>query len=156
MLFSTWQFILIFIPITWGLYFWLNHKRLILAGKVVLVLASLFFYAYWDIRYLPLILISILFNFGIGTALTRQYPKDLLLQEDSKRTYYRMLLLGLGIGANLLLLGYYKYSHFFISNLNTHFATSYTLPSIVLPLAISFFRFTLIVFLVDSYRSQTG
>jgi hypothetical protein len=43
MLFSTWQFILIFLPIAWGLYFWLNHQRLILAGKVVLVLASLFF-----------------------------------------------------------------------------------------------------------------
>ena len=156
MLFSTWQFILIFIPITWGLYFWLNHKRLILAGKVVLVLASLFFYAYWDVRYLPLILISILFNFGIGTALTRLYPKDSFLSEDSNRRYYRMLFLGLGIGANLLLLGYYKYSHFFISNLNTHFATSYNLPSIVLPLAISFFTFTQIVYLVDSYRGQTG
>ena len=156
MLFSTWQFILIFLPITWGLYFWFNHKRLILAGKVVLVFASLFFYAYWDVRYLPLILISILFNFGIGTALTRLYPKDSVLHEDSNRRYYRILFLSLGIGANLLLLGYYKYSHFFISNLNTHFATSYNIPSIVLPLAISFFTFTQIVYLVDSFRGQTG
>lgn len=156
MLFSTWQFILVFLPITWALYFWLNHKRLILSGKIILVLASLFFYAYWNVRYLPLILISILFNFGIGTALVRQYSKDVLLREDSKTKYFRMTLLGLGIGANLILLGYYKYSHFFISNLNTHFATTYSLPTIVLPLAISFFTFTQIVYLVDSYRGQTA
>ena len=156
MLFSSWQFILIFLPITWGLYFWLNHQRLILAGKVVLVLASLFFYAYWDVRYLPLMLISILFNFGVGTILVREYRKEALLNTDAKKNHYRKLFLGLGISANLVLLGYYKYSHFFISNLNTHFATSYTLPTIILPLAISFFTFTQIVYLVDSYRGQTA
>jgi len=155
MLFSTWQFILVFLPITWGLYFWLNHKRLILAGKVVLVLASLFFYAYWDVRYLPLILLSILFNFGIGSALNKQYAKNVSLHKSAREKYDRIILLVLGISANLILLGYYKYSHFLISNLNTHFATAYHLPAIVLPLAISFFTFTQIVYLVDSYRGQT-
>jgi len=156
MLFSTWQFILVFLPITWGLYFWLNHKRLILAGKVVLVFASLFFYAYWNIHYLPLILISILFNYGVGTALAHRYPDKSNQQIESNKKDRRKILLGLGISVNLLLLGYYKYSHFFISNLNTHFATTYTLPTIILPLAISFFTFTQIVYLVDSYRGQTA
>lgn len=156
MLFSTWQFILVFLPITWGLYFWLNHKRLILAGKVVLVFASLFFYAYWNVHYLPLILISILFNYGVGTALARRYPEKPNQQIESNKKDRRKILLGLGISVNLLLLGYYKYSHFFISNLNTHFATTYTLPTIILPLAISFFTFTQIVYLVDSYRGQTA
>lgn len=156
MLFSTWQFILVFLPITWGLYFWLNHKRLILAGKVVLVFASLFFYAYWNIHYLPLILISILFNYGVGTALARRYPEKSNQQIESNKKDRRKILLGLGISVNLLLLGYYKYSHFFISNLNTHFATTYTIPTIILPLAISFFTFTQIVYLVDSYRGQTA
>ena len=106
MLFSSLQFILIFLPITWGLYFWLNHQRLILAGKVVLVLASLFFYAYWDVRYLPLMLISILFNFSVGTILVREYRKDALLDIAAKKNHYRKLFLGLGISANLVLLFY--------------------------------------------------
>ena len=94
MLFSSWQFILIFLPITWGLYFWLNHQRLILAGKVVLVLASLFFYAYWDVRYLPLMLISILFNFGVGTILVREYRKEALLNTDAKKKSLPQALFG--------------------------------------------------------------
>ena len=75
MLFSTWQFILLFLPVSFFVYFWLNRRRMVLAGKVWLVAASLFFYAYWDISYLPLMLASILLNFALGTGLAKAHPK---------------------------------------------------------------------------------
>jgi len=149
MLFNSWQFILVFLPISFFLYFWLNHKRLLIAGKVWLVSASLFFYAYWDVKYLPLILVSILFNFAIGTRLLRAHQKALRLNN-------RKIVLATGIMANLLLLGYYKYTDFLLSNVNVVFGKSYALPHIVLPLAISFFTFTQIAYLVDSYRGETA
>ena len=153
MLFISWQFILAFLPITFFFYFWLNQRRLITAGKVWLVAASLFFYAYWDVKYLPLILGSIAMNFAIGTGLSRTHDRG--LSEPSARTINRKLVLAAGITANLLLLGYYKYTDFMVANLNAMLETSYALPHIVLPLAISFFTFTQIVYLVDSYRGET-
>ena len=65
-------------------------------------------------------------------------------------------MLATGIVANLLLLGYYKYTDFLLGNVNAVFGTSFALPQIVLPLAISFFTFTQIVYLVDSYRGETS
>jgi alginate O-acetyltransferase complex protein AlgI len=155
MLFSSWQFILGFLPITFIVYFWLNHRRLIIAGKVWLVAASLFFYAYWDVKYLALILGSILLNFAIGTGLAQAHQKSLWEIQKPHRVVNRKVVLATGIIANLLLLGYYKYTDFLLNNINIIFGTSYTLPHIVLPLAISFFTFTQIVYLVDSYRGET-
>ena len=94
MLFSSWQFILAFLPITFFFYFWLNQRRLITAGKVWLVAASLFFYAYWDVKYLPLILGSIAMNFAIGTGLSRTHDRG--LSEPSARTINRKLVLAAG------------------------------------------------------------
>lgn len=155
MLFSSWQFILVFLPITFFFYFWLNQKRLITAGKVWLVAASLFFYAYWDVKYLPLILGSIVMNFAIGTGLAQAHGSGAGTPEASRRGVNRKVVLATGIAANLLLLGYYKYTDFMISNVNAVLGTSHALPHIVLPLAISFFTFTQIVYLVDSYRGET-
>ena len=69
MIFSSPKFILLFLPIAFLGYFYLNRIRLVLAGKAWLVAVSLFFYAYWNIAYLPLLVGSILFNFAVGTAL---------------------------------------------------------------------------------------
>lgn len=156
MIFSSWQFILLFLPISFFVYFWLNHHRLIIAGKVWLVAISLFFYAYWDVKYLPLILGSIFLNFAIGTGLAQASQK---IGDDRKKSHHsvnRKVVLITGIAANLLLLGYFKYTDFFLSNINDVFGTVYTLPHIALPLAISFFTFTQIVYLVDSYRGETA
>lgn len=151
MLFSSWQFILAFLPVTFLVYFWLNHRRLVMAGKVWLVGASLFFYAYWDLKYLPLILLSILMNFAVGTGLAQAHRRVAHRQAVSWKA-----VLAAGIAANLLLLGYYKYTDFLLGNLNTLLHTSHPLPHIVLPLAISFFTFTQIAYLVDSYHGETA
>lgn len=158
MLFSTWQFIFLFLPISFFVYFWLNRRRMVLAGKVWLVAASLFFYAYWGISYLPLMLASILFNFAIGTGLAQAHPKSLGLglTTTRHREFNKKVVLATGIGANLALLGYYKYTDFMIANVNLALRQDFTLPHIMLPLAISFFTFTQIAYLVDSYRGETA
>lgn len=147
MIFSSPQFILLFLPIAFFGYFYLNRIRFILAGKAWLVAASLFFYAYWNIAYLPLLLGSIFFNFAVGTGLSRN-PKA-----GHLRFSRRWILIG-SITVNLIFLGYYKYANFLINNINFASGTDYILPQILLPLGISFFTFTQIAYLVDSYRGE--
>jgi D-alanyl-lipoteichoic acid acyltransferase DltB (MBOAT superfamily) len=148
MLFSTWPFIVLFLPITFAGFFLLNKARLIIAGKVWLVCASLFFYGYWNWSYLPLIVGSTLFNFAVGTGLTAGAD-----QKKPPRVS-RKAILAFGIVANLALLGYFKYADFFIDNFNHAAGTSFPLPLILLPLGLSFFTFLKIAYLVDSYRGE--
>ena len=142
MLFNSYEFIFAFLPITFFIYFYLNSKRLTVAAKGFLVFASLFFYSWWNIVYLPLILGSILFNFMIGSGLSRS-------SKFSKKS-----VLVFGIITNVALLGYFKYSDFFISNFNLASGLHVELLHLLLPLGISFFTFTQIAFLVDSYKGK--
>ena len=147
MLFNSYEFIFLFLPITFFIYFYLNKKHLTEASKGFLVFASLFFYSWWSIAYLPLIIISMLFNYSLGRELSKN--------QKSKKYYNKKTILTIGITFNLLLLGYFKYSDFFIENFNTVFSTSVPLLHLLLPLAISFYTFQQIAYLVDSYRSET-
>lgn len=156
MIFSSWQFILIFLPISFFVYFWLNHRHFIIAGKVWLVTASLFFYAYWDIKYLQLLLVSIFVNFAVGTGLAQGYKKEISGEIKSRHGVSRKIVLATGIVANIALLGYYKYTDFLLGNINMVIGSDYQMTNIALPLAISFFTFTQIVYLVDSYRGETA
>jgi D-alanyl-lipoteichoic acid acyltransferase DltB (MBOAT superfamily) len=70
MLFNSYEFIFAFLPITFFIYFYLNHKRLTEVSKGFLVFSSLFFYSWWNIIYLPLIILSIIFNYFIGKKLS--------------------------------------------------------------------------------------
>ena len=148
MLFNSYEFIFAFLPITFFIYFYLNHKRLTQASKGFLVFSSLFFYSWWNIAYLPLILISMLFNYSIGNTLN----KDI---NENKKSFSKKSILIFGIVANLALLAYYKYADFFISNFNIVSGSNVNLLHMVLPLAISFFTFQQIAYLVDSYRQET-
>jgi alginate O-acetyltransferase complex protein AlgI len=147
MIFSSPQFILLFLPIAFFGYFYLNRIRLVLAGKAWLVVMSLFFYAYWNVAYLPLLLISIFFNFAVGSAL----PPNSTLR---RLRFSRRFILISSITLNLVLLGYFKYANFLIDNINAAFNVGFVLPQILLPLGISFFTFTQIAYLVDSYRGE--
>ena len=146
MLFNSYIFIFVFLPITFFLYFFLLEKRLITGAKGLLVFSSLFFYSWWNILYLPIILSSILFNYVIGNSLNENFAKV----KVSKKS-----LLFFGVLSNIALLGYFKYSDFFIQNYNTLFATTHSLLYLALPLGISFFTFQQIAYLVDSYRGET-
>jgi alginate O-acetyltransferase complex protein AlgI len=149
MLFNSYEFIFLFLPITFFTYFWLNRKRLTQASKAWLVFASLFFYSWWNVIYLPLILGSILFNFAVGSTITKM--GDSL---SVKKGFSRKGLLSFGIVSNIALLAYFKYMDFFILNANGALGTQWNLMHIVLPLGISFFTFTQIAYLVDAYRNE--
>jgi len=71
MLFNSYEFIFVFLPITFFIYFYLNHKRLTEASKGFLVCSSLFFYSWWNISYLPIILASMVFNYVTGRSLNK-------------------------------------------------------------------------------------
>ncbi|MEA3512138.1 MAG: MBOAT family protein [Campylobacterota bacterium] len=147
MLFNSFEFIFMFLPLTFIVYFYLNHKRLTVASKGFLVFTSLVFYSWWNIIYLPLILSSMLFNYIIGNTLAQELK--------NKKRFSKKSILIFGIIANISLLAYFKYADFFIENLNFMTNSSIDLLNLALPLAISFFTFQQIAYLVDSYRSET-
>ncbi len=133
-------------------YFWLLHQKLILGSKIWLIGGSLFFYGYWNLIYIPLLLASIFMNFFVGAAILHASQADkrfaLLKSFSSKQ------LLLFGVFFNIALLAYFKYTDFFLENFNTVFASAIPLPHILLPLGISFFTFTQIAFLVDTYKNE--
>ena len=128
MLFNSFGFLFFYLPVVLAGYLVLSRwaPRRIVAW---LALASLFFYGYWDARYLPLLLASIVFNFWAA-----------------RRVAHNKRWLVAALAANLALLGYFKYANFLLGQ---HWA-------IALPVGISFFTFTQIAFLVDCYRGQAG
>jgi len=146
MLFNSQEFIFLFLPISFFVYFFLLNKRLITGAKGFLVFSSLFFYSWWNIAYLPIILSSMLFNYTLGNSLNENL---------SEVRVSKKVLLAIGIIANLLLLGYFKYMDFFINNFNALFDGNIPMLHLALPLAISFFTFQQIAYLVDSYRAET-
>lgn len=146
MLFNSYGFIFLFLPIILIVFFLMGNKGYYRMALSWLVMASLFFYAWWNPSYLVLLVFSLLFNYFCGVALSKKEIKLL----NSKR-----LLLYCGVAINLLLLGYYKYANFFIDNINILTETNWHLNKVILPLAISFFTFQQIAYLVDAYRGET-
>ena len=142
MLFNSYEFIFLFLPITLVVYFLLLRRRLAIAAKSWLLFASLFFYSWWNVKYLPLILGSILFNYTVGGVLAEYDAGGFRI---SKRAIFVT-----GILANIALLGWFKYMDFFIGTTNSLAGTQLSLLKIVLPLGISFFTITQIAFLVDA------
>ncbi len=145
MLFNSLEFLFIFLPITFFVYFYLNKLKLIKMATAWLVIASLSFYSYWKLDYLPIILVSMIFNYSVGSTLT----------SEKKLKINRKLILIVGIIGNVSALCYYKYFDFLIENINTIFSSDFNYMNIVLPLAISFFTFQQIAYLVDSYEYKT-
>ncbi len=146
MLFNSYTFIFAFLPVVLLGYFLLQHFRKPVLPKVWLVGGSLFFYAWWEPPYLFILLFSILFNYGISGVLKKNH---------SRLSFSRKAVLIFGICVNVLLLGYYKYAPFIVRNLDRLFwGWNIQVPDIALPLAISFFTFQQIAYLVDSYQGK--
>lgn len=145
MLFNSYIFILVFLPITLVVFFGLAQLGLINVAVIWMTLASLFFYGYWNPIYLPLLLISVLGNYGLGWKINQLQSKS----------FEAKVFLILGIIFNLVILGYYKYANFFVDSINQIFHTNLFIPEIILPLAISFYSFTQIAYLVDAYNGET-
>lgn len=145
MLFNSYPFIIIFLPLVLLVFYGLtrvDHSKEALAWLVV---ASLFFYGWWNPVYLLLLVGSILFNFGFGLYLNGS---------DQSNFYDRKTILTLGIICNLALLGVFKYANFFADTANVLTDAGWSLSPILLPLAISFFTFQQIAYLVDRYHNR--
>lgn len=153
MLFNSYEFIFIFLPTVVVGYFLLLSKRIVSGAKLWLVAASLLFYSWWNPHYLPLILGSILVNYFLGSRLSILHTHA--VEKEGWWGSRAKILLMFGLALNLLLLGYFKYVDFFIENVNGLFGTHWQLLNVALPLAISFFTFQQIAYLVDSYKGQT-
>jgi alginate O-acetyltransferase complex protein AlgI len=143
LLFNSYEFIFLFLPLSVVGFFVIARFFSLNTALGFLVFASLAFYAYWNPAYLLILLVSIVFNFAIGQALCRD------------NFWRKKSVLILGIGANLAALAYYKYANFFVDNVNTVFGTHWDIGTIFLPLAISFFTFQQISYLVDAWQGKT-
>jgi alginate O-acetyltransferase complex protein AlgI len=148
MLFNSADFICYFLPIVFVSYYALRRAFGISSAKGFLVIASLFFYGWWKLEYLPLLLGSIVFNYGVG----RYLVKTTALRGINPWRHKCLLIIGITL--NLGLLGYYKYSGFAIEVVNGIAGSSFSFEALLLPLAISFFTFQQIAFLVDAYTGK--
>jgi len=144
MIFNSYVFIFAFLPVVIAGFYGLGRYSHHLA-TLWLAAASLFFYGWWDARFVGLLLGSIVFNYGAGYLIGHS-------QASAQRR--AKLLLIASIIANLSLLGYFKYANFFVDNLNTLTGSAITMAKVFLPLGISFFTFTQIAFLVDTYQGK--
>jgi D-alanyl-lipoteichoic acid acyltransferase DltB (MBOAT superfamily) len=144
-LFNSYGFILVFLPVVVAGFFVLARFSYRLAAAW-LALASVFFYGWWNPAYVALLALSIGFNYTFGILIVRA--------RASGRAQASRLLLTISVLANLLLLGYYKYANFFLGTVNDLAGSHWSLGEIILPLGISFFTFTQIAFLVDAYRGK--
>ncbi len=141
MLFNSYGFIFVFLPIALFGFYAIGSKSHHRTATAWLVGCSLFFYGWWNPAYLSIIIISMLFNYAVGTVLASHAKSKITLI--------------LAISVNLLALVYYKYFNFFLTTLNNTLETDFTIETIVLPLAISFFTFQQIAYLIDAYRGET-
>lgn len=145
MLFNSTIFIFWFLPLVLLGFFSIsryNHKMA--AGW--LILAAFFFYGYWNPKFLLLLIFSITINYSFGLGLT--YYKAKNQPNQTKLLFIFAIIINLGI------LFYFKYSNFFLSQVNTLTGKHYLIKDLILPLGISFFTFTQIAFLADVYQKK--
>lgn len=138
MVFSSQIFIFIFLPFTL-LFYYLSP---ICIRNYLLLLVSIFFYAWGGVNYVPILLISILINYIFGILISKSIKSPLLSKGS----------LLIGIVLNLSILFYYKYYNFTITNLNNILNTDFLLKQIVMPIGISFFTFQGMSYIIDIYK----
>jgi alginate O-acetyltransferase complex protein AlgI len=148
LLFNSYDFALYFLPVALAVFYFLARFGGPRFAAAWLGLASLFFYGYWAPKFLPLMLGSIAANYAFGRLLR------FLHRRGSDAQYQRWLVLAFAVVANLALLFYFKYANFFLSNVNGVLGTTFNSLDIVLPIGISFFTFTQIAYVVDTYEGK--
>lgn len=143
MLFNSYFFLFLFLPLALAGWFLLNRCRQYKLAQGFLIGMSLWFYAYYNISFLWVIAGSCIFNYGISA---------LLFRKNTPRS--RKLFLAVGCLGNLGALGYFKYCNFFLENVNALFHADFQLKTIILPLGISFFTFQQMSYLIDRCRGE--
>jgi alginate O-acetyltransferase complex protein AlgI len=145
MLFSSYEFLFVFLPVTIVLFHLLVARDFVRPAVTLLVAASLFFYGWWDVRFLALLLASVSINFLIARLI------ELYVARNEQRRAGAALTIG--VLANLVTLAYFKYAFFIAGNLNALLDANLTFHAVLLPLGISFFTFEQISYLTDVRRN---
>ncbi len=146
MLFNSFIFILLFLPVCLTGYFGLNHFHRYTSAKAFLLGMSLWFYGYFHVSYLLVLAGSIVGNYGLYRLITARRARRA-----------RSAWLGrAGVALNLGVLLFFKYTDFFLENVNALFGADIPLLHILLPLGISFFTFQQIGFLIDASKGEAG
>ena len=141
MIFNSFEFLLIFLPIFFIIFFALIKFNLQKIAIWVIGIASIIFYSLENLNFLWLLIISISVNYFIG---------EMIIKKSEKKFF-----LIFGIIFNLSLLIYFKYTIFILSSYQGIANTSFRLPEIILPIGISFYTFTQLAFLVDAYHKKS-
>lgn len=144
MLFNSYIFIFLFLPVAIIGYYGMRHWKKYRTANLFLIGMSFWFYGYFNRGYIPILAGSIAVNY----LLTKGMERSLEIK-------IRKLILISGICINVAIIFYFKYYDFFIENINFVCGTDFKLKNILLPLGISFFTFQQISYLVDSYRGET-
>lgn len=137
MVFSSITFLFCFLPVVLLLYY---VCRSIVWKNVILLIASLLFYAWGEPVYVILMILSILFNYYAGREIETAHKKSSLV---------------FAVIINLLILGYFKYSGFLVDTVNSIFGTSFVNKRLALPIGISFYTFQAMSYLIDVYRGDS-
>lgn len=141
MLFSSMTFIFIFLPIVCGLYF-LVRKNITMAN-LLLLLASIIFYAWGEPNYVFIMLGTILINY-VGAICINKYPK------------HKKIALLTTILANLGILFYFKYFNFVMENINSVIGTNFSFLEVIMPIGISFYTFQALSYVIDVYYNKAN
>lgn len=140
MVFSSLVFLCIFLPINLFLYFIIKNRTW---RNGILIVSSLFFYAWGEPIWITAMIFSGMFDYFNG-----------LMVEKYHGTKKAKAFVALSVTGNLLLLGAFKYSGFFVENINALLGLSLPVPHISLPIGISFYTFQTISYVVDVYRGE--
>lgn len=148
MLFNSYEFVFLFLPISILGYYFLVRKEKSEAAKVWMTAMSFWFYGSFRMEYLWVLSGSLIFNYGVILILKRKSIPPWSMSRRKKE------ILAVGIAGNLGLLFYVKYMNFFIENINGIRGGSWPLLQVLLPVGISFFTFQQISFLVDYAKGE--
>ena len=143
MLFNSYIFIFIFLPLVLIGWYGFNHYKKHQLADLFLAGMSLWFYGYFNVYYLAIILVSIALNYLLSYLLTK------ISQNSVHQKVWNHAGLITGLALNLGILFYFKYYDFFIENVNAVFHADFALKHILLPLGISFFTFQQLSFIID-------
>ena len=141
MLFNSYYFIIIFLPLTLFLYYGSHRFGFHRLSLVIITIASFVFYAFDNVYYIGLLAGSIALNWIFACLMNRVINNKVILT--------------LGILSNLAIIFYFKYLDFFLGNVNFFFGSSFSMRHILLPMGISFYTFQQISYLIDTYRGET-
>ena len=148
MLFNSNEFLLLFLPVTLWVYFFILRQGHNTGSRIFLIAASIIFYGYWNPAYIPLLLMAVFVNYHVGAYLVSPF------NVETVRFNFRKILLVSGISFNILFLGYYKYTNFILETVYGVFSVKGSYLDVILPIGISFFTFQNIAYLVDCYRQE--